>query len=433
MIKLFNGIEYEFDPCTNKYLNPETNKWVLKPRSSKGKSIKIIESKEFRYIHFKDFQEFDNNINQRLNVFLTKLIEKYNTIRSRRIKDDRSYDDVSIYFSTKDLIYILGKNYTKLLNYLVDINLVEKVYNKITRFGYPLNYYKPIFLPKTIEYKYVDIYKVQKSLTLYYKINERKLGELKPIVEQMFNIKIDIKERKFKSLLTEYYHRKKRKISLDQYLNNAMILFAKICNWNSASTLEKYNFFCADEFSGRLHSIFTELPQPIRKYITKFDSAIDMVAAQPTLLADHIINEFSGLFTEKFVNDVISSDIYMTIKDKFNLNSRNAAKKLLYKVFFGKEYYKEVVLFNQMYPCAGYILSELRREHDDYNNVAKILQSKEVDIFKKIWFNLKELKINFITIHDEIMFNSHDKETVINVIRMILDKELSIRYDLKVS
>lgn len=421
MIKSYQGVDYEYNPQTKKYLNPFTNKWVVKPRTAKGKNLTVSTdaSQNDKYIQF-DIFPFDAATNERINFFLTKIQERCNKFKR------------GVYFPCKHLIYILGYNYMNIINYLIENKIIKRDVFKVNRYGHNIYYYTLLLNP-CYNYKYITIDKVQKAITNYYMLVKNGFGDLLPIVEQMFKIRINITAREFLIGIKQCYYQKKRKITLKEYINDSKKYYTLIQRWNAAKNIERYSFFTLDGFGGRLHHPFTQIPKFVRKNHINYNCSLDMVAAQPTLFADLVKKQYCECFpVDKFVQDVENGDIYVTIQNKLRLKSRDAAKQFMNIILFdddGVNVAKATYKFRQMYPFAASLLSDMK--FNNYKNSARELQKKEVDLFSQVWKELKQRNIDFITIHDEIVFDKKDMQVVKAVMNRIFTKNLDVNFKLK--
>lgn len=452
---------YKYDTLKELYFNEKTNKWVKRIDDRKGKSIgKSIGKNIGKNIkpvkngfHMYDFNiEYSSNIEiqERMNLFLTKIIYKYvhfidrndnNILFDMDIIDfDKS---VYVYFSYRNIITLLGINYYKnILKWLVEENYIIEV-NKYNKYKDTLFTFKPTDKLLNIKYtlKLTETLRVYNSLVIYYKKIEKKLGEYKFLFNTMSSYNIDITKEQYIEIINKKYDINKHG-DYELYLKRNMYKFDNIINYNGLNKYERVESFVVDTFSGRFHSIFTNIPSECRKYITEvkknnktIDTSIDLKQSQICILSKLLLNEIG---TNSFTTDTNNNDMYLLFKEKYMLNSRKESKKYMFNLLFGKPYCenkqggkwisKEHKEFKSMYPGAAEYIIKLKltpnKLEKQWSILAQKLQELEVDIFFGIWLELKQNKIKFICIHDELIVNEQDSEKTLLIMKKHMDIKL---------
>ena len=195
------------------------------------------------------------------------------------------------------------------------------------------------------------------------------------------------------------------------------------------------HFFKVDNFARRIHTPLTSLPKRFRDYISLYGvetESIDVVQMQPLLLG-RLLEEDYGLKNE--LSDYINKggDVYKMLQEKGNLGSRKEAKTKFFEILFGKPS-KDL---ENVFGNANWIewINEFktkqyknnpRTDIKRHSNLAYVLQSMEVSVMYKIWQNLYEQSIPFVTVHDEVIVQKYDlKET-----EKIFNKVLSFEFNM---
>ena len=135
----------------------------------------------------------------------------------------------------------------------------------------------------------------------------------------------------------------------------------------------------------------------------------------------------------------------MFVEDEESLQS--LAKQYLFKLLFGKVWIsttgggyflnKNHTKVKELYPKEAEYLEKLKSAKNELDNhhaiFAQLLQKEEVNIFKQIWFKLIQKGVQFITIHDEIIFHSNNRIIVEQVFNDVFSCELlGINYQFKI-
>jgi hypothetical protein len=183
----------------------------------------------------------------------------------------------------------------------------------------------------------------------------------------------------------------------------------------------KQPYFIEDKY-GRFHTNFTTLKSHIRSSFLRIDGHpvcdTDIKNSQPRLLIQLLketnFDKNEPLEFQRYLQTVKNGRIYEEIMEISDFN-REEAKKLIYKVFFGKNYescrYNKI--FKTLYPRIFEWMKIYKR--DDSKILAHKLQKIESSlIFDNICTKIKRdmPDIKLFTVHDSIYYPAHYKERV---------------------
>ena len=467
MKKLRSGVWWDYDDKSGLYYNHFTNRWIKDPRKPlrgklKGKSIgKSISPSPKEDFHYFDFNiKISDNIedNERIQLFLTKVIQKYRVHLYRKDgnilfdMDNNSYEeDTYSYFTYNDIRNLLGSNYKRRLDWLLSNNYIRREY-KTSLYGNYLYTFIPLNKLLLCEAEIIPVktLRVWNSLIVYYKKKEKALGELSYLFDIVSKFNFKITQQQFNEVLKNNYseykkekeYKREKYFELEDYIEHNQYIYKNILHYNKLSRYERLDYFSKDKFSGRFHSIFTSIPKKIRElYIEGITNSIDLKQSQPTFLAK-LVKDSKG--DNDYTRDVENNDIYLKLLDKSNISNRNISKVHLFSIIFGKVYItnskgytfmnKKHSEFCRLYPKAGEYITELKTSKNtlkkQHSILALKLQQLELSVFKIMWERLKELKIKFIPVHDEILFNKKDFDIVNKIFNETLKDELNIKFKL---
>jgi len=190
-------------------------------------------------------------------------------------------------------------------------------------------------------------------------------------------------------------------------------------------------FFKVDTFSGRIHTPISSFKKDYRLNILingEKTDAIDVATMQPLLLGK-ILNEEIG---KNEYSDWIENglDIYEMLKEIAYLKNRDEAKKLFFQILFSKPNNDLVSLFgNKLWITwinkfkSVEIKANPHHKTKPHSNLAWWLQSKEVELMRKVWNKLKINKIPFLSVHDEILIPENKILYAENYFHSVLSKE----------
>jgi len=199
-------------------------------------------------------------------------------------------------------------------------------------------------------------------------------------------------------------------------------------------------FFTVDNFSGRVHTPVTNLHSHLRDNLTIDNKPVvrlDLATAQPLILAK-VLNKAIG--ENDFSNWIFAGkDIYIILLEKLQLETRDQAKKLMFKILFGYPDNKLAEIFGNAnwINWINWIKTEPLKsnpssEKKPHNNLCWILQTIEVGIFTTIWKKLINNNIPFLSVHDEVIVKQSDYTTTYKIFDDVMKGEFSY-YKINVS
>ena len=190
-------------------------------------------------------------------------------------------------------------------------------------------------------------------------------------------------------------------------------------------------FFTVDGFSGRVHTPVVNLKGELRQSLRlggKALCSLDVKQMQPTILAKVLE---ANVGKNPFSDSIFSGeDVYvLLLQQNKTLEKRSDAKKFLYQLIFGKPMDDIGRIFSgdtRWVDWVNMYKSNLdgRNPHarDRHTNLAWLLQTKEVEVMSGIWRQLMDKQIPFLTIHDDVLCQRQDKDTVYQVFDTELKK-----------
>jgi hypothetical protein len=301
-----------------------------------------------------------------------------------------------------------GMNYNYYINYLIDMKFIFLVsdycVSKKSR-TYKINNFD---VSKLKRIKVYDNILLKKHSRVYMERNFTEINNSP--------IPLDIRKR----LVNDIYH---TSIDFDksiEYLNNqkknGLIENSKYYkNILSVNSIKNNQYFFKFDSYGRFHSNFTVLKKQIRNNFLKIDGddvcEIDIKNSQPFFLsilmkkymADW--DEFDDV--EKYFFVVNNGIIYDDILERYDIfKTRDDAKKMIYKVFFGKngDFKKYSKIFELLYPNVYKFIKNYKENMGDYKSISHELQKIESDfIFNNVINDIKP-SVRIVTIHDSIIF-----------------------------
>ena len=365
--------------------------------------------------------------------FLPEKFFKFENIKNieyngKKIKTDYLIDLLSglilKYYFKKENNFILnssilkeryGHIYNYYINYLIDekilflkSNYIKGVRSRI----YSIN--EEILKSKIKRYKNSDKFLLKKYKNKVFDSIEPNTSNLIDLdvkiklISDLFDVKIDYDMALF--LLNT------------QESDNIDILNRNIYAIDSINN--KHIFYHFDKY-GRMHTNYTILRSPIRKNCLLIDEEetieIDISNSQPLFLSKLIYDKKTNWVKKDefdlFKRLTINGEFYKYFMDILNIENKKDIKKMIYKVFFGKNYKKSKYdnLFAQIFPTIHNFIKLYKKEKGDYKILSHDLQSMESNlifnkIIKKIKNEYPEIKI--ITVHDSIIVPKKYKEKV---------------------
>lgn len=321
-----------------------------------------------------------------------------------------------------------GMNYNYYINYLIDKNFIKMTSNYFVgkkAKTYQINYFDVGELMRVRIYDKILLTKYSKnylenSITEYNN-SSISIDIRRKLVKDIYSVTIDYdKSLKYLDDLKE-----KKLINNNKYFKNYISI---------NGIKDNHLFFKFDSY-GRFHTNFTILKRHIRQNYLKISGdnvcEIDIKNSQPFFLS-YLMKKYKADWTEfedveKFFFIVNNGLIYDDIIDRYsNINDRDEAKVMIYKVLFGKndDFKKTSKIFKELYPNVYKFIENYKEIKGDYKKMSHELQMIESDfifnnVIKKI---IKKVpKIKLITIHDSIIYPcSYDK-----IVKEIFNTELN--------
>lgn len=201
-------------------------------------------------------------------------------------------------------------------------------------------------------------------------------------------------------------------------------------------------FFTIDKFSGRIHTPVTSFPAKDRINILidgKQTASIDVATMQPIILG-YILKSMDRLRNNEFSKWIDQGeDVYLMLAQKAKLESREQGKKRFFEIIFARPSNELASIFGNA-AWIGWINGYKRKRVNEnpytdrkrHSNLAWLLQKTEVFIMKKIWIKLYETKIEFLTIHDEIIVQEENLSKTYAIMEAVL-KEYFPYYKLNIN
>lgn len=217
-------------------------------------------------------------------------------------------------------------------------------------------------------------------------------------------------------------------VSIDPAITDLPLYFESFLNFkNDCINL----FFTIDDFSGRVHTPVTSLKSELRSHLLLYDQStigIDIVTMQPLLLGNILKENIGENEYSKWIES--GEDIYTLLQKKARLQSREEGKKRFFEILFSPANEKLAQLFGDS-DWISWInfykkQPEPRNPHSatkPHSNLAWLLQSTEVSLMRKVWKNLIEDNIPFLSVHDEIIVRQSDQDTAEVILRNLFNKD----------
>jgi len=193
-------------------------------------------------------------------------------------------------------------------------------------------------------------------------------------------------------------------------------------------------FFTVDAFSGRVHTPVVNLKSNLRKSL-RLDGkrlvSLDVKQMQPTILAKVLLDH--GVGENPFSTAIFKGeDVYVLLQNSAGLAGRGDAKKMLFKLIFGKPMDDIGSMFKGDTAWVDWINSyksktEQNNPHKEnqHTNLAWLLQYSEVKVMTSIWERLRDADVDFLTIHDDVLCKEDDVDKVYAVMDEVLTKNFT--------
>jgi hypothetical protein len=238
----------------------------------------------------------------------------------------------------------------------------------------------------------------------------------KKIVSDLFSVKIDLEK--------SIFYLEHIKQDNDSYNKN---------KYSVESIHNKHIFYHFDKY-GRVHTNFTILKTFIRKNCLTIDGEeiyeLDINNSQPLFLAKIIQDEGNYIDKDEFkiyCDLVRSGNFYGFIMDNSDITDKKEIKKLIYKVFFGRNKDGDNI-FSMLFPSIYNFIVNYKNDYDSYKVLSHRLQNEESNfIFNKLikTISIVNSDIKIITVHDSIVFPKKYKDIIKNIFNSLLEEEFN--------
>jgi hypothetical protein len=198
-------------------------------------------------------------------------------------------------------------------------------------------------------------------------------------------------------------------------------------------------FLNVDDFSGRIHtpiSNFHRIYRPGLKLYGNDTVGLDVFQMQPTLLGKILQDKVGNNEFSTWIDQGI--DVYEIIKNREKLETRDDAKKRMFKILFGypdnklKEIFGDANWINWIneYKSKPEPLNKKLKYNSSHkisyhNNLSWLLQTTEVQTMTKVWNELIDTGIPFLGVHDEIIIEKHNEIEAYKIFWHVLKNELN--------
>lgn len=188
------------------------------------------------------------------------------------------------------------------------------------------------------------------------------------------------------------------------------------------------SFFTVDGFSNRVHTPVVNLKHDLRLKLRFHGSRIvslDVKQMQPMVLAKVL----DGAIGDNVFSDSIfhGNDVYVLLQESASLDSRAEAKKMLFRLIFGKPMDDIGTMFKGDTDWVKWINkyksnTEPRNPHKEHKhtNLAWLLQFSEVQVMACVWDALKDAGVPFLTIHDDVLCREEDEHRAHTIMKEVL-------------
>jgi stress-induced morphogen len=380
-----------------------------------------------------------------LSLYTERHSNKYYYILTQlyygRIFNKRIEHDSFICLSAKILHDILGCNYKKYLQFLLDNGIIETD-----------NQY--IIGQKSKGYRLTEKYRHRKF--------EQVLITDKSIIENVAMFRAE-QENKIKLNQHRYIYDCLQQIKIDaegakNYIEQNIYNNEEYSSYNISVDLieSKSFFFTVDSTAGRIHNNITNLSRNLRPFLRYNNEKlveIDIANSQPFIF-NILINSYDTYsnnykrciydtanipsYVSNKKTDILiyrdctsSGKFYEYLMDNLEIYEDRSLFKIRFfkKVFYSKEnpYYisEERKRFTELFPNVSQIISYYKK--DDYRNLAISLQKAEAEIMiNKVVSKLAANGIYALTIHDSILTIPDKSE----IAKEIILKEFKNHYGL---
>lgn len=192
-------------------------------------------------------------------------------------------------------------------------------------------------------------------------------------------------------------------------------------------------FFTVDDFAQRVHTPVTNLHRHLRPTLLIDDSptvGLDVKTMQPLILSKVLMDRIGNNEYTNWIN--AGQDIYVMLQKASGLDTRDQGKKRFFEIVFAPANKELSGLFGSAQWITWINHYKRTQEHKNphtqykpYSNLAWLLQTTEVLIMRKVWRELNNHNIPFLSVHDEVIVKQSDRHQAERIFREVLDQEFS--------
>lgn len=257
------------------------------------------------------------------------------------------------------------------------------------------------FTRELIKENEIKVYKVDDNS---YKFTALKPGVINPNLIKFRGQKLN----KTSEIMMNYL----RRISLKPQIESTLY-FDTFLNYRDYFLRQ---FFTIDDFSGRIHTPVSNLKKAIRKNLlidNEETTAIDVVTMQPLILGKVLFESIGNNEFSQWINS--GQDIYLLIKDRLKLQTREEAKEYFFEILFSRPNNKLLEMFGNSTWITW--INDIKKKTlkknphtyiKPHSNLSWILSTIEVKMMNKVWEELIKHDIVFLSVHDEIIVKYKD-------------------------
>lgn len=457
------GRDYVYDPVSKLFKNPESDKWVQNPANRR----KTVESRKSVFHHPEVIAIIRAKITHNTSLiesiqYVLKVIKSTHANQVLKIwNKHKAVDPNSVYAWCPHELYecLLGRNYSLIMAKLVEAGILAfkpdyGIYKDYRTYRLAEQFRSGVSL------RPVTCMAVDKKIGNYCEYLARKNDDPVAIKigQHLANSfpKIDVTKAQFNALWKLRYdanlaEKPDKMMPWAQYEKIGEYPWELIEKWNDSDLEEKFVKCTADEFSGRIHHIFTKLPAEIRARL--FDKSgrrvnfyeYDLVNAQPTIFANLLITHHNlKAVDHPFIQMVGENRIYEDLMGVWNID-RNDAKKRMMVYLYGEPDKHPQKEFEMLYGEPAVIARRYKvLENDDkglpilpddrYKYLPKMMQKSERKMFGDVWKMLFGGGYQFIPVHDAVYIaglTDEGSEQIKAMIEAELKKHLTIEFEIK--
>lgn len=443
-----------------------------------------VDRHRYRFLIFPEVEAIvrymPKNVKEEIHYFFTIFFYKQDYYK--RITENE--EPPFIHFTFDNLAVFFGRPHVvEAINYLQNNGLLTRT-GDLTEYDYYFNRFLPITLTtgnQKCQAGYVTSRTFLNRLNKHYStIYKNYCPEVKKMIKIYKQTQINLTHTQWMNYCMKCFFRSctrnektfdSIKDKFNYYKNTYKpaheLFYESIRLFNETKGNQIYELINQDKFSGRVSTVITALPSFIRNTpgiitINKQNIlSLDLKQSQPMIMAltlqeYHPNNDYTRKF--KQVGDIY---IYMArqyykgdwerLSQKQKAKERNKAKKIVFRMMFGRPYGQWHEKFKSLFPQAARLIFRIKKtenklnpNHEKYKNakpykcrktgkwkkkkyqphtnMAYEMQTREVTVFRLVWSKLLQYKIKFVSIHDEILVQASRHTDAYHIMKGILDR-----------